>query len=516
MYEMTGKPEFLWDEPIKPGSAGKVDDIARSLAEAMPTRAIKGPVTMAIYGPWGSGKTTFLRCLQYCLENKNPDDVPGAPTYRPALTIWFEPWRYEREPDLIIPLLTELTTHLVADMKGRAVVKQAIMKTGLKLVGRVAKAAARTGAGFVASQVGLKGEDIEKIGQDFMSFYEGESDRYAYPKSENEAFKSDFIDLIRMAATGRKDGKIEDDNARPVAIFIDDLDRCSHKQVRRLLESMKNFLWAPGIIYLLAVDREQVTLALSDTYSKGGPDTSGDLLQARVHAKNYLEKFFLYAFDIGDGSPRFVDDVVGVAKSKFFDELKAAFPDSFFDDLKEASSNPNVVRDWEDYEAAYKHAELNLRRLKRIVRWLYYELKIEPLRSNLIAYFAEYIFSENYPMLWLDTFETRSLAMRSSAYSKIITTIGAFVPEMGDRINFSERIVTQLLRALREPDNEAALDADLLESIRAEITAVSRNQIGKMIAELIDGNDEVGLRRLRSLATYARNIHVKHLSDTVT
>ena len=78
----------------------------------------------------------------------------------PTINVWFEPWRYEREPDLIIPLLTELTTH-AAEALNRKDIKHAVVQTGLKLVGRVAKAAARTATDFVAKQVGVSGEDIE-------------------------------------------------------------------------------------------------------------------------------------------------------------------------------------------------------------------------------------------------------------------------------------------------------------------------------------------------------------------
>lgn len=45
------QPSFLWDEPVPPGSAGKIDDISAALAGAIPARALKGPVTIAVYGP---------------------------------------------------------------------------------------------------------------------------------------------------------------------------------------------------------------------------------------------------------------------------------------------------------------------------------------------------------------------------------------------------------------------------------------------------------------------------------
>ncbi len=489
----TDQPSFLWDEPVRPGNAGEFDKIAAALSKAMPMRTLDGPITMAVYGPWGSGKTTFLRCLQHYLGQESAN---GDAARRAAVTVWFEPWRYEKERDLIIPLLTELTTNLVSESTSQKV-KQAILKTGLKLIGRVAKAAARTGVDFVASQVGLKGSDIEQIGHDFMSYYEGESERYTYPKSENQAFKEDFAHLVRMAATRGTSLGLDHENARPVAIFIDDLDRCSHEQVKRLLESMKNFLWVPGVTYLLAVDREQVTLALSDTYRESGPASPEGALQAKANARNYLEKFFLYAFDIGDGAPRIVQGVVDTAKARFLADLEAAIP---------ARSRPD---DWQNFRDIYAHGAANLRRLKRIARWLYYELKIDPDRSSLQWYFAEYVFSENYPVVWLDSLEGRSVPMRSTAYGKIVATIG-LLERFGDNINLNSSDTTDVLDALRSLDPASTVpssnEAHIPSTLRDVVAPIAGTQIGRYIADLIDGNDKEELVRLYELAKNARNI----------
>lgn len=400
-----------------------------------------------------------------------------------------------------------MTTNLVKDSKAR--VKQALLKTGLKLVGRVAKAAARTGADFVASKVGLKGDDIEQIGQDFMSYYEGESERYTYPKSEIRAFEDDFTDLIRMAATGGKSLDLDHKNARPVAIFIDDLDRCSHEQVKRLLESMKNFLWVRGVTYLLAVDREQVTLALSDTYRGSEPSSPEGALQARANARNYLEKFFLYAFDIGDGASRIVEGVVDAAKDQFFEDLETAFPLPDPVPGQQIDPVPDQQIDWPKYRNIYDHSAPNLRRLKRVVRWLYYEFKIDATRPSLRWYFAEYVFSENYPVLWLDSFEGRSVPMRSTAYGKIVTTVG-LVEESRGNIDLNSPSATDVLGALRSLDPANTVpqspDADIPGTLYKVVGPIAGTQVGRYIAELIDGNDKDELVRLHELAKKARNI----------
>ena len=76
-------------------------------------------MTVAIYGPWGSGKTTILKHLKHELEE------PAWATRPRAVTVWFEPWRYETEPNLMVPLLIELTADVFSSAALRAGVARA-------------------------------------------------------------------------------------------------------------------------------------------------------------------------------------------------------------------------------------------------------------------------------------------------------------------------------------------------------------------------------------------------------
>lgn len=73
------------------------------------------PLVTGIYGAWGSGKTQMLRALethygkQLSLDknsaNNNQKTANEASEPTPTIPIFFNPWRYENEPHLIIPLL---------------------------------------------------------------------------------------------------------------------------------------------------------------------------------------------------------------------------------------------------------------------------------------------------------------------------------------------------------------------------------------------------------------------------
>ena len=91
---------ILLDEPAE-RPALRFDEYARAFAGIIRQ---SGPrFAVGIFGDWGSGKTTLMRAIQHSLE----DD-------QTVVTLWFNAWRYEREPHLIVPLLDTLREELVA------------------------------------------------------------------------------------------------------------------------------------------------------------------------------------------------------------------------------------------------------------------------------------------------------------------------------------------------------------------------------------------------------------------
>lgn len=86
--------KVLVDDPAtRPSLAFK--DYASALADI--TLMSTPQFAIGIFGSWGSGKTTLMRAIKDKLSGRS--DV---------VTIWFNAWRYEREPHLIVPLLDVL------------------------------------------------------------------------------------------------------------------------------------------------------------------------------------------------------------------------------------------------------------------------------------------------------------------------------------------------------------------------------------------------------------------------
>ncbi|NCC35155.1 MAG: hypothetical protein EOM24_24555 [Chloroflexia bacterium] len=67
------------------------------------------PLTVGIYGPWGSGKTSMMRMMYQTLDDRTRH--PGV------LPIWFDAWRYAQSEALwralLISVVEEIRTHVV-------------------------------------------------------------------------------------------------------------------------------------------------------------------------------------------------------------------------------------------------------------------------------------------------------------------------------------------------------------------------------------------------------------------
>ena len=68
------------------------------------------PMAIAIYGDWGSGKTSAMRWLQSLLNHWN-DHPPKGKKKEPHIrvkSVWFDPWKYDKKEDVWRGLLAEV------------------------------------------------------------------------------------------------------------------------------------------------------------------------------------------------------------------------------------------------------------------------------------------------------------------------------------------------------------------------------------------------------------------------
>lgn len=211
--------------------------IAAAFAEVI-TQS-KPNFAIGIFGGWGSGKTTLMTAIKAMLPK---DDF---------VAVNFNAWRFEREPQLLIPLLDTIRGELARHAKRNA-------EAGSKLhditerLGKVVRALAKG----LSGSVGLPGAVTVNYdaGQalDALSQLSAEQDSVK-PESLYVAAFEELQDSFTLLAEAGIDG---------IVVFVDDLDRCLPGNALDVLESMKLFFDLTGFVFVVGLDEDVIDRAV--------------------------------------------------------------------------------------------------------------------------------------------------------------------------------------------------------------------------------------------------------------
>lgn len=203
----------------------------------------------ALYGEWGSGKSTLMKYLEKELNG----------TFN---RFFFEAWQYESDDNLSLSLLEHLS-YETSDSTDEA-------------LGEIVKVAAKLFRGFSKSmRISVPGLSID--GSKIVESLEEEPEEtfYQLKNQFQKEFKSwENINTVK----GRPKFNI---------VFIDDLDRCEPENVLNLLSALKLFFtYGERTIFFCGIDKKAVNEAVKTKY--------GDV----VKSNEYLEKVFDITFQM--------------------------------------------------------------------------------------------------------------------------------------------------------------------------------------------------------------------------
>lgn len=204
-------------------------------------RGASTPITVALQGEWGSGKTSLMNVLKndLCGDNKSSGEF---------FSVWINTWEYSlmREPSeallqILIKMANELT--LLSQNAGEDTVNSIKIKKCLKIFGL---AVTRSLANKVVD--GAYDRIVEDLGKE----------------EENSIADLRFnlqkqIDECLEKNKGRKKG---------VIFFIDDLDRIDPPVAVELLELLKNIFTLKHCIFILAIDYDVVIKGLKPKFGE--------------------------------------------------------------------------------------------------------------------------------------------------------------------------------------------------------------------------------------------------------
>lgn len=226
----------------------------------------------ALYGDWGSGKSTLMKYLQKELDND-------------FNTFFFEAWEFEKDENLSMSLLEFIT---LKNNHGIEILCEEILNYGgriLRGLGKSFKFSVPLFANGPTMELDPSAfvEEVTKKGE--LSFYNAQKE-----------FKTQFIKLEDFLTKGSKKFNI---------VFIDDLDRCEPEQVLNLLSAIKLFFtYGKKTIFFCGVDKKAVEEAVKTKY------------RDVVKSNEYLEKIF----DISFSMPKYYD--IQKLINHYFDNTK--------------------------------------------------------------------------------------------------------------------------------------------------------------------------------------------------
>ena len=330
-----------------------------SLLKKVVTNEKNLPITVGLYGDWGSGKSSILKILEEQL--KSDED---------AVVVYFDGWSFESFDDAKMALIQGIVDALEKDERFLAKVKDnvdgaydalknafvklrksinwmRVLKFSVKTVVPIATATATGGTSLIIPLLLdafkdykgdladlLTGEKAEQFLRDAVNTEEEEKKYEAVRE-----FRKDFEDLIIKSKQGK------------IVVLIDDLDRCLPRHIIENLEAIKLFLDVPKTAFVVAADNFIVSNAIKSEYK--------DIIAAagaggRSIGDAYMEKFIQLPYKIPALSPKEVETYVTLLFCQSFLEKKA-FEKVQEDFAKFTIENKFDIYGWSNIRKALKN-----------------------------------------------------------------------------------------------------------------------------------------------------------------
>lgn len=248
-------------DPEDPFSNDKLERSAEIENLSQLVRNVNSPAVLAINSRWGTGKTTFIKMWEAHLAGESIN------------TLYFNAWATDFSPDPLVAFLGEMNDGLEGLIGNSTKSKKAWAKTK-----KVGEQIARRGAPALIriATVGIIDADKvveEELSKSLQSLAGDTLDEYLKQKNAIASFKESLSALIQTSG-----------NDEPVVIFIDEMDRCRPDYAISLLERIKHLFDIPGLVFVLALDKEQLGHSVGAVYGQN------------IDADGYIRRFIDFEY----------------------------------------------------------------------------------------------------------------------------------------------------------------------------------------------------------------------------
>ena len=228
--EILADLALIKDEPAQDLMFG-FKRLAAQLFNVITNEKTNTPFVIAVHGEWGSGKTSLINAVYEMTKKLIETDGTKCKTLK------FDAWEYERT-DIVVALLQKISDEYGPSISAKLSASVSSFVTDVVL----------------RKVVGMSKDDVEKH----------------------------FTEFIKHVPTIRENLEEITKNNRLI-VFVDDLDRCNVENVLGMLEAIKMFFTAEGVIFVVAVDMDKIERAWQLRYNNELASTEG---------RDHIEKIF--------------------------------------------------------------------------------------------------------------------------------------------------------------------------------------------------------------------------------
>lgn len=199
------------------------------------------PVTVGVFGDWGSGKSTVMNLARQSLDGDA--DV---------LCVHFNGWLFEGYEDakaaILGTILDRLSEREGLDDEAEQMIGGLVKRVNWFRLAGLVGSAAMIAQGLPPEATVLAGglQAVSKVQEVVQKAPDGED---AIGRTIRD-FEGDFQGLLKKTGI------------RSVVVFIDDLDRCIPTTIMSTLEAIRLFVFVPGMAFVVAADERLVRRAV--------------------------------------------------------------------------------------------------------------------------------------------------------------------------------------------------------------------------------------------------------------
>jgi predicted KAP-like P-loop ATPase len=260
------------------------------------------PVTIGVFGDWGSGKSSILKIINDQLSGENEDDLKDG-----TLVLYFNGWIFEGYDDakaaLLESIIEKFDNHKTLGNKVKdrttkllkSVNWMRVLGLGFKKVVLPATAAYVTGGASIipsllSSFSELNSKDLtDKLRGDGAEEYLKSliKDEVEEDSTLVREFRDDFKEMINKS------------EIKKLVVIIDDLDRCTPERIIENLEAIKLFLNVDKTAFIIGADPRIVRHAIEHRYKTDSIENSNDPESRNNRiVSDYLEKLIQIPYNL--------------------------------------------------------------------------------------------------------------------------------------------------------------------------------------------------------------------------